>query len=197
MVLWRRAAPFFLLLSCCATLGTSARASPPVSLQADGSLQIDGRTLQCGNVRNALDRRLPNLGVSVPATRILIINPMLLARESKTVRVFVFNHECGHHHVGASELRADCWAVHRGVQEGWLDKAGLAQVCGSFHGAAATPTHPSGARRCSNLDRCFAVAESERMAAARSHEGTAASPGAEQRPRLVSGPRLVRDGTLR
>jgi hypothetical protein len=195
MVLWRRAAAFSLLLSCCATLGMSARASPPVTLQADGSLQIDGRTLRCGNVRNALDRRLPNLGVSVPATRLLIVNPTLLARESKTVRVFVFNHECGHHHVGASELRADCWAVQRGVEEGWLDKVGLAQVCGSFGDAPATPTHPSGARRCSNLDRCFAVAEAEKIAAARSHQRTAS--GAEERPKLVSGPRLVRDGTLR
>jgi hypothetical protein len=190
MLVWRRAAFVFALL-CCAVLG-SARASPPVTLQSDGTLQIDGRTLKCGNVRNALDRRLPNLGISIPASRLLVINPTLLAHESKTVRVFVFNHECGHHHVGASELNADCWAVHRGVEEGWLDKVGLGEVCQSFRGAPATPTHPSGARRCGNLDRCFAVAEAEK-AAARQRTATAVDTA----PRLVSGPRLVRVGTLR
>jgi hypothetical protein len=188
MFVWRRAA-VVVVLTCCAVLG-SARASPPVSLQPDGSLQIDGRTLKCGNVRNALDRRLPNLGISVPANRLLVINPMLLARESKTVRLFVFNHECGHHHVGASELGADCWAVHRGVEEGWLDKVGLGEVCNSFQGAPATPTHPSGARRCSNLDRCFTLAQAEK---ARQRIAAAADTA----PRLVSGPQLVRVGTLR
>jgi hypothetical protein len=191
MLVWRRAA-FVTVLMCCAALG-SARASPPVSLQSDGTLQIDGRTLKCGNVRNALDRRLPNLGISIPANRLLVINPMLLARESKTVRLFVFNHECGHHHVGASELNADCWAVRRGVEEGWLDKVGLGEVCQSFRGAPATPTHPSGPRRCSNLDRCFAVAEAEKTTAARQRTAAAADTA----PRLVSGPRLVRVGTLR
>jgi len=194
MLVWRRAAYLFALLCTAAAFGI-AQAAPPVTLQADGTLQIDGRSLRCGNVRNALDRRLPNLGISVPASRLLVINPSLLARESKTVRLFVFNHECGHHHVGASELNADCWAVHRGVQEGWLDKTGLGEVCRSFGGAPPTPTHPSGARRCTNLDRCFAVAEAEKAAPARQRQVAAASAVAA--PRLVSGPRLVRDGTLR
>jgi hypothetical protein len=192
---WHRAAPFSVVLLYFAVVGMGAHAAPAVRLQADGSIQIAGRLLKCANVRTALDARLPNLGISVPATRLLVINPMLLARQSKTVRLFVFHHECGHHHVGASELKADCWAVHRGVQEGWLNKAGLVEVCKSFEGAPATPTHPSGARRCGNLDRCFAMAEAERTAPARAHAQT---PSATlPAPQLVAGPRLVRIGTLR
>src|SRR5690242_12927660 len=122
MRLWHCVASYCLVALYCAVAGMDARAASPVSLQADGKLQIAGRTLQCGRVRNVLDARLPNLGISVPATRLLVINPLLLARQPEAVRLFVFHHECGHHHVGASELEADCWAVRRGVEEGWLHK---------------------------------------------------------------------------
>jgi hypothetical protein len=124
------------------------------------------------------------------------------------VRLFVFHHECGHHHVGGNELSADCWAVDKGVREGWLDKPGLGAVCKSFGDAPATPTHPSGARRCRNIDRCFATttaaiarAQPSQMAAA---ERPAAAPttktagdvipASTRGPRLLSGPTLVRNG---
>jgi hypothetical protein len=187
MALTQRIASACRVLLCLA-IATGARAAPPVALQADGSLQIAGRSLKCGSVRNALDARLPNLGISVPASKLLVINPALLARQSTTVRLFVFHHECGHHHVGASELNADCWAVHRGVEDGWLSRTGLVEVCKSFGGAPATSTHPSGARRCSNLDRCYNLAEAERTAAMSARAAV---------PQLVSGPRLIRDGLLR
>jgi hypothetical protein len=189
MRLWRRVASCSVVLFGCTTVGVGVHAAQPVTLQADGSIQIAGRTLKCGRVRNVLDARLPNLGVSVPDTRLLVVNPFLLARQPETVRLFVFDHECGHHHVGASELKADCWAVRRGVHEGWLTKPGLTQVCNSFRGAPATPTHPSGAARCGNLDRCFAAAEVEKIAAVQASARTA--------PQLVAGPRLVREGILR
>ena len=55
-------------------------------------------------------------------------------QQPPTVRLFVFNHECGHLSVGDSELDADCYAVNRGVREHWLDRKGLNQVCDSFEG---------------------------------------------------------------
>ncbi len=153
-----------LLLAAAAALimgSTVVGAAPPISLQPDGSLQIAARKLRCGDVRNVLDARLLNLGISVPDAKLLVINPARVARQPGTVRLFVYHHECGHHHVGASELGADCWAVRRGVREGWLNSAGLAQICKSFGNAPATATYPSGARRCSNLSRCFAAAVSK------------------------------------
>jgi hypothetical protein len=134
------------------------RSAPPVTLEADGSIRIAAHTLRCGDVRNVLDRHLQNLGISVPDAKLLVMNPRLVARQPGPVGLFVFHHECGHHHVGASELAADCWAVERGVLDGWLDAAGLVQICKSFGDAPATATHPSGVRRCSNLNRCFAAA---------------------------------------
>jgi len=189
-----------------AVVGWMATSTPPVlsaspvSLQRDGSVAIAGRVLRCGKVRNVLDPRLPNLGIAAPG--LLVLNPGLLGQQSETVRLFVFHHECGHHHVGGSELKADCWAVTEGVKAGWLDRDGLQQACRSFGDAPATPTHPSGARRCVNLDRCFAAASA--AMAKRNVAGPAGSATtlvtasiARSPPKLVSGPTLVRDGTAR
>jgi hypothetical protein len=135
-----------------------ARSTPAITLEGDGSIRIAERKLRCSGVRNVLDDRLRNLGVSLPDVNLLVMNPTLVARQPGSVGLFVFYHECGHHRVGASELGADCWAVGRGVREGWLDRSGLREICESFGNAPATPTHPSGAERCSNLNRCFATA---------------------------------------
>ena len=148
--------------TCCCAGSSPVKSAPPVALETDGSVKIGARKLQCGSVRNVLDTRLPNLGVSVPGAKLLVINPTLVARQPRLVRLFVFHHECGHHHVGANEFQADCWAVRRGVRDGWLDKAGLKQICGSFGHAPATVTHPSAIQRCINLERCFAAPTSGR-----------------------------------
>jgi hypothetical protein len=145
----------------CFVIGGGASGSAIVSRDQDGSIRIDDRSLRCGSVHHVLDSRLPNLGLAVPRKRLLVINPQLLGLQPKPVRLFVFHHECGHHHVGASELDADCWAVRRGVLDGWLDRSGLAHVCASFGGASATHIYPSAAHRCRNVARCFANAEAE------------------------------------
>jgi hypothetical protein len=169
--------------------GASAQsAASPVSLQRDGAITMAGRALKCGSVRNVLDSRLPNLGIASPG--VLVMNPRLLTRQPQTVRLFVFYHECGHHHVGGNELNADCWAVGEGVREGWLDRKGLTQVCASFNDAPPTPTHPSGHTRCGNLDRCFASATQRQRTAA------ATAVPKSQAPKLTAGPTLVRPGVV-
>jgi hypothetical protein len=168
-----------------------AQPASPVSLQRDGAITMAGRALKCGAVRNVLDSRLPNLGIASPG--LLVMNPRLLTKQPQTVRLFVFYHECGHHHVGGNELKADCWAVGEGVREGWLDRKGLTQVCASFNDAPPTPTHPSGRQRCGNLDRCFAAASQRQRTAAASVAGSAAKSAP---PKLTSGPTLVRPGVV-
>jgi hypothetical protein len=156
-VVWRRVGGLCSALCLCLAVGdlTSASAQD-VSKQPDGTLLIAGRNLRCGNARNVVDPGLPNLGLAAPG--ILVMNPRLLNRWPATVRLFVFHHECGHHHVGGSELGADCWAVKQGVRQGWLDRGSLQQICRSFGNGPATPTHPAGAARCASLERCFAGA---------------------------------------
>jgi hypothetical protein len=165
---WYRVGGCGFLLCLLAVLDIShVRAAPAVDLQRDGALAIAGRSLKCGTVRNVLDPRLPNLGLA--ARGVVVFNPRLLGRHSDTVRLFVFHHECGHHHVGGSETGADCWAVKQGVQNGWLDRQGIGEVCRSFGNVPQTPTHPSGASRCASLRACFATA-------------TAVQPGQAKKP---------------
>ena len=137
------------------------------------------------------DRRLPSEGAA--ARGLLILNPRMLDGLPAAVRLFVFHHECGHHHVGGSELKADCWAVRRGVDDGWLDGNGLKAVCASFHDAPATPMHPSGARRCHNVDQCFATAVAARE---RRQSIEAAAKQSRTQPQLVSEPKLISNGTV-
>ena len=111
---WRLCAGLAAALAWASAGSGPVQSASPISLQRDGAVTIAGRVLRCGSVRNVLDPRLPNLGVAAPG--LLVLNPGLLNRHSEIVRLFVFHHECGHHHVGASELKADCWAVTEGVK---------------------------------------------------------------------------------
>lgn len=218
----------FLAVSWLATPWTAMAAEPaaPMRLGRAGNVEVAGREVRCDNVRTRLDRHLPNLGAAAPEARLMLLNPRLLARYSGAVQLFVFHHECGHTRVGESELEADCWAVGQGVRDGWLDRNGLAQVCRSFDNAPETDTHPSGKRRCANIDRCFAKAETEVAAQSRAKPSAAAEPKpaapaapataataapsvallpsaappvrtAKAAPKLLSAPRLVRSSVLR
>jgi hypothetical protein len=206
LVNWRRIRGFAAFVCLCVAVdgppAISAQSAQNIAKQRDGSVLIAGRSLRCGNMRNVLDPHLPNLGLAAPG--VVVFNPRQLGRWSDTVRLFVFHHECGHHHVGGDELAADCWAVKEGVREGWLSRDGLGQVCRSFGGGPATSTHPSGARRCASLDRCFttAVAAAARQKAAqktdKSIEAQAAAapapPPEPPAPKLIEGPILQRSG---
>jgi hypothetical protein len=123
------------------------------------SVTLAGRKMNCGKADIMIDRSLPSEGGA--GETVLILNPNMLNQQPPTVRLFVFTHECGHLTVGDSELDADCFAVNRGVKDGWLNRNGLSEVCDSFEGAPETDTHPSAKRRCANLDRCFAKAEAD------------------------------------
>ena len=126
----------------------SLAAAIPASTSADAeeklvgrSVTLAGRKVACGKADIYVDRDLPSEGGA--GDTILILNPDMMNQQPPTVRLFVFNHECGHLSVGDSELDADCYAVNRGVREHWLDRNGLNQVCDSFEGVPETDTHPS------------------------------------------------------
>ena len=137
--------------------GVALLASSASAQRREGNaIELSGRKVSCDNVEVVMDRRLPSEGAAAPG--VLILNPRMLNEQPAIVRLFVFHHECGHHRVGDSELKADCWAVERGVRDGWLNQRGLKEVCKSFEDAPETPSHPSGRRRCRNLDQCFANA---------------------------------------
>lgn len=184
---------------CAGVAAYAALPASPVSAQRPESdaIELSGRTVRCDNVEVVMDRRLPSEGAAVPGA--LILNPRMLNEQPAVVRLFVFHHECGHHHVGGSELNADCWAVERGVRDGWLDQRGLKEVCNSFEDAPETSSHPSGRRRCRNLDQCFATALAA-LPRRTPVDATAAvprRPASAAAPKLVKGPTLLATGWLR
>jgi hypothetical protein len=193
----RHASAGILLAAALAGSTHGAEGAEPTQLARGGSLEIAGRQVHCENVRTRLDRRLPNLGMAAPYDRLMVLNPAMLRRFSDAVQLFVFHHECGHMRVGRDEIEADCWAVERGIRDGWLDRNGLAQVCRSFRDAPETPTHPSGKRRCAALDRCFGAVEVrlERQPAGAGQQPVSVARDAGRppaaRPALVEAPRLL------
>ena len=181
-------------------VGVGIASASAMVLRRDGALAVGGHTLRCKTMRNVLDPRLPGLGLAAPG--VVVLNPKLINRQSNTVRLFVFYHECGHHHVGGSETGADCWAAKQGLRQGWLSREALPQVCRSFGNGPATATHPAGSARCASLQRCFstALAEQERrtkqLAGTNGRNAQSTPPAAAlgSSPALVSGPTLLRDG---
>jgi len=192
--MWRILVNVVLLVPAIAASATVALAQTHESRSV---MQLAGRQVRCDQVQLRLDRQLENIGAAAVDEHLLLLNPRLLGRETRTVQLFVFHHECGHHRVGGSELKADCWAVDRGVRDGWLDRNGLGQVCRSFDDAPETDTHPSGRRRCANIDRCFAATEVAVAREKTEQQSRIVAKAAAKVPKLVSGPRLVRTSVLR
>ena len=175
----------WMLAALCATIAPMGAAAS-VKMQPDGALQIAGRSLKCGSIRNLLDPDLPNLGTTSRRRNVLTLNPDRLHPYSSTVSLFVFHHECGHHHVGSDELEADCWAVHRGLRDGWLDKSHLRSICRSFGNRPETETHPAGDERCASLHQCFMAASATSKREARLPLRSDVSALAAMRPRPVA-----------
>jgi len=144
---------FLAAATTCAVFGAGLYFLPaPAEAQelVGRSATVGGRKVQCNNAPIIVDYTLPSEGASDGES--VLLNPDMLNGRPETVRTFVFKHECGHLTVGGSELAADCFAVHQGVREQWLDRKGLDQVCASLDGEPESDTHPSAERRCRNLE---------------------------------------------
>lgn len=134
-------------------MGPSAAtaAEPRAKLVAPGSLVVAGRTLTCGDTPTMI-RDIPGYAVS---SNVIVLNLRALNALPRTVRWLVYYHECGHIHVGASEVEADCWAVKRARREGWLTASGLGQVCATFNQVGHGAAHPAPEQRCALMRQCY------------------------------------------
>ena len=124
------------------------------SIVPAGQLVLDGRHISCGHWATVLD---PNLNdyAAAPYRQFIILNMPYVAKVPTAVKLWIYNHECGHKFGGPDENKADCFAVRRGRAEGWLDASGLEQVC-SFIGAARSDAmHVSGLDRCNLMRECW------------------------------------------
>jgi hypothetical protein len=133
--------------------GDSYIAANGGTMIAAGRAEIDGHAMSCGAAPTILDPHYPDFGGSFPG--FIVLNPKLFAGLSTPVKLWIFGHECAHQKVGNDEVKADCAAVQRGRRDGWLDAAGLAQVCTFMAPARGDGSHFTGTRRCALMKACF------------------------------------------
>jgi len=119
-----------------------------------GELKLDGNRMTCGQRPTVMDNQLDDYGAAYPG--FLILNPKLIGRVPTVVKMWIFAHECGHQFRGPDEETADCFAVQRGRRQGWLDTAGLDEICRFISPAKGDSMHFSGSHRCESMRQCFA-----------------------------------------
>jgi hypothetical protein len=119
-----------------------------------GQLVLDGHRMACGSFPTVLD---PNLNdyAAAPYRQFIILNMPYVAKVPTAVKLWIYNHECGHLFGGPDEDRADCLAVRRGRAAGWLDAQGLEQACAFISVARPDAMHVSGPDRCTLMRQCW------------------------------------------
>ena len=118
-----------------------------------GQLVIDGTAMTCGRRPTVLDSTLDDYGAAYPG--FLILNPRLIVRVPKAVKLWIYSHECGHQFRGPDEMKADCFAVQRGRRQRWLTTDGLEQICRFIRPAKGSIMHYSGPQRCQVMKQCY------------------------------------------
>jgi hypothetical protein len=134
-----------------------ARTGPEARFVPAGALKLNGENFSCSKYPSVLNSRFPEYGAAYFG--FMIFNPDRFATLTPGLRQFAYAHECGHQYVGYSELAADCFAVKRGLKQGWLGKPAFEEVCAFFHRSQGTALHLPGPQRCQALRRCYENAQ--------------------------------------
>ena len=124
-----------------------------VKLVPPGKLKIDGRRMLCGRRPTVIDPAFDSWGGAYPGY--VILNPKRMDGLATVIKLFIYAHECGHQFVGRDETAADCFAVKRGRRYGWLNEAGLAEVCRFMEQLKGDWDHASGPERCVEMKVCY------------------------------------------
>ncbi len=184
-----------LLLAACAGLSVSAQAQewvfrpsntapsvdaylkeagPDSSVVDHGALTIDGRRVNCGKRPTVLNPNFDSWGGAFPG--FLILNTKKINGLTTQVKLYIYSHECGHQFEGADEIKADLFAIRRGVKWGWLDAQGMEEICAFISQLKGDSVHPPGPKRCEIMRKHYrSLIENEgRPATARSTSTTRA-----------------------
>lgn len=122
---------------------------------ANGQLEFEGVPFTCGQFPTVLDPLLSDYAAA-PYKGFIILNPKLMPTVSTPVKLWIFNHECGHVLGISDEAKADCFSIKRGRRSGWLTPEGLQQVCEFISAGKADVRHPGGPDRCAAMRICYA-----------------------------------------
>jgi hypothetical protein len=126
----------------------NAKVVPP------GNLKVDGRTVNCGKRPTVLNSYFDSWGGAFPG--FLILNTKKINGLSTAVKLYVYSHECGHQFEGPDETKADLFAIERGVKRGWLDAAGMEEICTFISTVKGDSVHPPGPARCETMRKHYA-----------------------------------------
>ncbi len=130
-----------------ALTGSAARLIPA------GELAFGSENLSCGRYPTVFNPAFSDYGAAFFGFTVL--NPDRFRLLPPSMKRFAYAHECGHQYVGYSELGADCYAVKRGLAQGWLDPASLEDVCAFFSKSKGTALHLPGPQRCAAIRVCY------------------------------------------
>jgi len=119
-----------------------------------GRYRIGKKRMRCGSAKTLVSTKFWDYGGALP--NLIIINPRKMNRLPRSIRKFVYYHECAHQTVGADEVAADCQAIRRGKKEGWLRKRDVKRICKRlFIHSKGDRYHPPGPKRCRLLMQCY------------------------------------------
>lgn len=130
-----------------------AAKGPQARLVPAGELSFDGRAFACGRYPAVLNAGFEDYAGAYFG--FIIINPKRFETLPLIVKLYAYTHECGHQYMGRDETQADCFAIRRGRQEGWLDEAGLQEICNFIGRSKGDALHLAGRERCALLRRCY------------------------------------------
>jgi hypothetical protein len=119
---------------------------PDASVVDHGELSIDGTAVNCGKRPTVLNPNFDSWGGAFPG--FVILNSKKINGLNTQVKLYIYSHECGHQFIGADEVKADLFAIRRGVKWGWLDAQGLEDICVFISQLKGDAVHPPGPRRC-------------------------------------------------
>ena len=128
-------------------------AGPDAKLVGHGMLKIDGKSVNCGTRPTVLNPNFNSWAGAFPG--FMILNTKKLDGLSTPVKLYLYSHECGHQFVGADEVKADFFAIRRGMKLGWLNAQGMKDICTFISKLKATAAHPPGPARCEMMRKYY------------------------------------------
>ena len=129
------------------------QAGPDIKVVPQGTLKLDGRTVNCGKRPTVLNSNFDSWGGAFPG--FLILNTKKITGLSTAVKLYIYSHECGHQFEGPDETKADLFAIRRGVKWGWLDAVGMEDICTFISTLKGDAVHPPGPQRCETMRKYY------------------------------------------
>ncbi len=129
--------------------------SEPGALYVDPThYKIDHYKPHCEGRPTVLDENFESWGGAYPG--FIIMNPRAIKALSTTVKLYIYEHECGHQYTGVNESRADNFAIARGLKSGWLHNfAEMKKICHFVSKIPADDLHKDGKIRCKEMTAFF------------------------------------------